>query len=830
MTMVKRKDYFDDYAGDSSMTASQESLYNDGDSSEFDYQGDEALFSIGLGKGKPFCASKVAKKRLGLQGVIGRPKGVGKFGYQKRQKMNEFGRKRGPKAKMRGIFGAPGVGLQRPISDSYSKEEEPGVENRLVLCSAKDKFVLTQDICVMCGAIGTDTEGCLIACAQCGQCYHPYCVNVKVTKVILQRGWRCLDCTVCEKCGLRDREDKLILCDDCDISYHTDCLDPPMENVPYGTWKCKSCAVCQICGSGDPGFNSNWQKNFTQCGPCSSHTSCASCQETYTEGDLIIQCGVCSRWLHCSCDHIMTEADAEKCAQAGYHCIICRPRDEPPPHQLCNQPKVQPNKYHQRSSPPIVRSPEHYKSSPMCHLIDGVYLSETGLHHIKSLTMEQQQTRKKRRKVLPVLDKDADIMATIESVVAGGSLDNSLEDNRDTKIELMDIKDEPGEVLKDGMTWTLRDQPPPEGYTIYTTESGVSILKRKRQRNLQKLGIGGFVTRIRGTRKDKDGEDADDKQITGDGKLTSSFNGNSVGIGVGVGGSSNSVSVSSVDGKPRKKTFRKKPKTKLSESFPPYLQEAFFGKNLMDLTKDKDLKSSSDSDSEKNTSGNADTIQLSQDEIKAIEQVNNVNKHDNSNDKNDINNEEQKLPVNNNNTSATGAITTTTAVQNIIKREDDGGSRGIDDDNASDTDALGDILPMSSDFVDNELVNTIMNEPDEELVKASVALNELEDAPGPSEFNDILGSPHFNLVESMVPGDTNLPNMASKDVEDMLKSVLTDESQESQESSVFPLQNQTAHTPSTPTPLVSPSPHPGKDLFIYLLFYLEQIVYFFDFI
>ena len=59
------------------------------------------------------------------------------------------------------------------------------MENRLVLCSAKDKFVLTQDICVMCGAIGIDQEGCLIACAQCGQCYHPYCVNVKVGTSLL---------------------------------------------------------------------------------------------------------------------------------------------------------------------------------------------------------------------------------------------------------------------------------------------------------------------------------------------------------------------------------------------------------------------------------------------------------------------------------------------------------------------------------------------------------------------------------------------------------------------------------------------------------------------
>lgn len=109
----------------------------------------------------------------------------------KKARLGEFGRKRGPKAKMRGIFGVPGVGLQRPTAtDGRTADEEPGVENRLVLCSAKDKFVLTQDVCVMCGAIGTDQEGCLIACVQCGQCYHPYCVNVKVTKVILQKGWR----------------------------------------------------------------------------------------------------------------------------------------------------------------------------------------------------------------------------------------------------------------------------------------------------------------------------------------------------------------------------------------------------------------------------------------------------------------------------------------------------------------------------------------------------------------------------------------------------------------------------------------------------------------
>lgn len=52
--------------------------------------------------------------------------------------------------------------------------------------------------------------------------------------------------------------------------------------------------------------------------------------------------------------------------------------------------------------------------------------------------------------------------------------------------------------------------------------------------------------------------------------------------------------------------------------------------------------------------------------------------------------------------------------------------------------------------------------------------------------------------------------MDSKDIEEIFKGVLTDESQESQESSVFSVQAPTSHPSSSTTPLVSPSPHPGK--------------------
>ncbi|XP_026680933.1 histone-lysine N-methyltransferase 2C-like [Diaphorina citri] len=141
-------------------------------------------------------------------------------------------------------------GVQKPQADACAKQsDEERDENKIVLCSSSDDYVLSQDLCCMCGAVGTDQEGCLIACSQCGQSYHPYCVNMKISKVILSKGWRCLDCTVCEGCAQRHDEGRLILCDECDISYHIYCTDPPLDHIPRGTWKCKWCAQCLTCGA-----------------------------------------------------------------------------------------------------------------------------------------------------------------------------------------------------------------------------------------------------------------------------------------------------------------------------------------------------------------------------------------------------------------------------------------------------------------------------------------------------------------------------------------------------------------------------------------------------
>lgn len=66
-----------------------------------------------------------------------------------------------------------------------------------------------------------------------------------------------------------------------------------------------------------------------------------------------------------------------------------------------------------------------------------------------------------------------------------------------------------------------------------------------------------------------------------------------------------------VDGdKPKRKTIRRKPKSKLIETFPTYLQEAFFGKDILDSIDIKKEFDSISSDEEKNEK--YDSIKLSQ--------------------------------------------------------------------------------------------------------------------------------------------------------------------------------------------------------------------------
>lgn len=52
-----------------------------------------------------------------------------------------------------------------------------GLDCFFVLCV----FSLLQDCCLVCGGHGQEEEGVMLCCVQCGQCYHPFCVNAKVS-------------------------------------------------------------------------------------------------------------------------------------------------------------------------------------------------------------------------------------------------------------------------------------------------------------------------------------------------------------------------------------------------------------------------------------------------------------------------------------------------------------------------------------------------------------------------------------------------------------------------------------------------------------------------
>ncbi|KAM7346227.1 lost PHDs of trr isoform 2-T2 [Cochliomyia hominivorax] len=516
---------------------------------------------------------KISKKRIGLK-ELSRGGKIGKL-FMGKGILSQYNRKRSVRGKGRQLLmlnSASTPSTSSDLNSSQCSEDDMASEKKLVLCSAKDKFILMQDICVMCGALGTDQEACLIGCVQCGQCYHPHCANVTLSKTMLQKGWRCLDCTVCEGCGQKNDESRLILCDECDISYHIYCMSPPLDAVPNGNWKCKWCAICQKCGRNSPGKNSSWFNGFLECGPCASQSACFVCSQTYNDNDLIIQCSSCERWLHCLCDNIKNEEEAQAFNDIDYHCKMCR-KDIVPPKvapvkvnhtekssqkESATNQKTSPNETAIESnatstgaannSSNVASNEIHEPTTDNNYWIDGVCVSEHGFNMIRSLTTEIKRKRKLRTDAVQK-DIGGGLISSVDSTIGGNSTPTPGEGVEGNLPPLDKI---PTPTYKDGMVWLGEDGSQPEGFSISTNEEGLNILRKKRQRNLQKLGIGGFNVRMRGIRKENE------ELYMG------------------------TLENPSLTDEKKKKIIKKKMKSKLCESYPSYLQEAFFGKPLLD--------------------------------------------------------------------------------------------------------------------------------------------------------------------------------------------------------------------------------------------------------
>ncbi|XP_062424789.1 histone-lysine N-methyltransferase 2C isoform X2 [Rhea pennata] len=499
-----------------------------------------AIWSIKVGRGSGFPGKR-------------RPRGAGLSG--------RGGRGRSKLKNGVGTVVIPGVTTMDVSSNK--DEEENSMHNTVVLFSNSDKFTLHQDMCVVCGSFGQGAEGRLLACSQCGQCYHPYCVSIKITKVVLSKGWRCLECTVCEACGKATDPGRLLLCDDCDISYHTYCLDPPLQTVPKGGWKCKWCVWCRHCGATSPGLRCEWQNNYTQCAPCASLSTCPICYRTYRDEELIIQCRQCDRWMHAICQNLNTEEEVENIADMGFDCTICRPYIPPTnvPSLDCCDSSV--------GAQIISKSKE--LDPPKTYTQDGVCLTESGMSQLQSLTVTVPRRKRTKPKLkLKIINQNSvAVLQTPPDAQSEHSRDGEMDDSRG---DLMDC---------DGKSDSSPEREAVDDDTK-AAEGADGIKKRKRKP--YRPGIGGFMVRQRSrtgqgktkrslSRKDSSGSVSE--QLPGrDEGWTEQLPDTPVEESAPASESTEKI----------KKRYRKK-KNKLEETFPAYLQEAFFGKDLLDTSR-----------------------------------------------------------------------------------------------------------------------------------------------------------------------------------------------------------------------------------------------------
>ncbi|XP_029971030.1 histone-lysine N-methyltransferase 2C isoform X3 [Salarias fasciatus] len=500
-------------------------------------------WSIRVGRGSGFPGRR-RPRGAGLSGRAGRGRARGKNGVS--PSINP---------------GITTIETPYPIKE----EEDNAMHNTVVIFSSNDSFTLKQDMCVVCGSFGLGAEGRLLACAQCGQCYHPFCVGIKINKVVLSKGWRCLECTVCEACGQATDPGRLLLCDDCDISYHTYCLDPPLQNVPKDSWKCKWCVSCTQCGATTPGLRCDWQNNYTQCAPCASLVTCPVCLLDYSEGTIIVQCRQCDRWFHASCQSLHSEEDVEKAAESSFDCTMCRTfkstkvptksRDTPEPLMMTQ----------------IVTKAREIDLS-RTYTQDGVCLTESGLCQLQSLSATASRRRKPKPKLkLKIINQNS--VAVLQPPVdplCELSRDEDMEDHREA--ELLDC-----EAKSDS---SLEREPAED-------DSKGADGGKKRKRKPYRPGIGGFMVRQRS--RPGQGPGKAKRALC---RKDSSGSVSEHPAGKDEAGWPEALPDTPVDETPPgpevpekiKKRYRKK-KTKLEEAFPTYLQEAFFGKDLLDKSK-----------------------------------------------------------------------------------------------------------------------------------------------------------------------------------------------------------------------------------------------------
>merc|ERR1712141_852123 len=128
------------------------------------------------------------------------------------------------------------------------------------------------------------------------------------------------------------------------------------------------------------------------------------------------------------------------------------------------------------------------------------------MQHLKSLTIEKEKDKIRRKRRM-----DAMGMMGMDPM-GGSSHDNSLDGDEEDDDEPPIIvagssghKD--GEIVRPLPDGSAPD--PPEGFTIVVKDNGLMVLRKRRYRDLKKVGIGGFLAKTRTpkqmTKKEEEG-------------------------------------------------------------------------------------------------------------------------------------------------------------------------------------------------------------------------------------------------------------------------------------------------------------------------------------
>lgn len=152
-------------------------------------------------------------------------------------------------------------------------------------------------------------------------------------KLVTEKGFVCIACKSCVKCKRSDRESELIICDHCDNTYHSSCLEPPLKTIPATSWFCPDCDHCYSCKTKlRSDSKSKVFDKFRVCSKCyelyKENKYCKICMCTYDENDTtqdFICCDKCEYWMHASCDGISKQKLKEmEDNKVGYICPPCK--------------------------------------------------------------------------------------------------------------------------------------------------------------------------------------------------------------------------------------------------------------------------------------------------------------------------------------------------------------------------------------------------------------------------------------------------------------------------------------------------------------------------